>query len=874
MSKLINKEALRQSLIKVKQYIDDKLFGNSESLKDLISEEISKGLSTIVDSAPETLDTLKEVAEYIAKDEQHAVEVTTTLSNHESAIQSLQTDSVIGKGEADNSAVLKGEYGGYSNKAISQTSMAIGAATTAGLKGWYYSAIDFANKTITLSDKPTYILVGGILLNGGWSSGKPNIKRDDVISLVNNSKYDFCSKVTTINDNVITVDSLPFTELVKDNGASVAVLAGQFSDGYSIYIPERPDAGLIDFGGGAFSEGSLSKATNIAAHAEGLETHAYGHYSHTEGRDTMAGYAAHAEGYTSLAVGCGAHSEGMLTKAIGAGAHSEGYRTIAKAGSSHAEGSYTETKNSSEHAEGKYNVSNEGKTIHSVGIGTSDKRRNAHEIMQDGKHYVYGVGGYNGTNPDNSEDLATVIAKGGGGITNVTYDELVSLRDNSQLKAGMFYRITDYVTTTIQENTQSAGHAFDVIVIATDSKTLSEEARAIAHDFSNILERVYSPTLESECQYRGMIEINNTSCLLFNAEGCQLAIDVKKHHVIYNENDTPEIEVDYARLLENEQWSEWYDNTGEYIRFEYENPDNLWHFSTSNLAAWKVWYCLDNDATRFAWADAENGKGVIYRLIDEWNNDIPYDFKNIRFSGEYTFANADDLTGNSRENSIRAYFNNNKFLLNKIRFGTYCYNNMFDCDCYNNTLGNSCKYNSFGPECKNNKLYYGCQNNTFAYNCYNNTLNYECKNNKFEHSCFYNTLDYRCTSNSFGSSCGYNDFGSSCGNNSFGDGCNNNKLGVSNSYNIFGIECDNNKFINSNNTTRKYVKYNTFGNNCSSVILQNDDTESSSNYIQNYRIANGMTGTVEVTRGLAYETTIAKATDGTIKQFNLADLAN
>ena len=27
------------------------------------------------------------------------------------------------------------------------------------------------------------------------------------------------------------------------------------------------------------------------------------------------------------------------------------------------------------------------------------------------------------------------------------------------------------------------------------------------------------------------------------------------------------------------------------------------------------------------------GKGVIYRMIDEWNNDVPYDFKNIMYNG-------------------------------------------------------------------------------------------------------------------------------------------------------------------------------------------------------------------------------------------------
>ena len=165
-------------------------------------------------------------------------------------------------------------------------------------------------------------------------------------------------------------------------------------------------------GDNTFAEGNNTVNKGNSSHTEGL-------FSKVDTQDSeltdrfhrQNGYAAHAEGYTSLAVGCGAHSEGMLTKAIGSGAHSEGYRTIAKAGSSHAEGSYSETTGSYAHAEGKYNVSNEGKTIHSVGIGSSSKRKNAHEIMLDGKHYIYGVGGYDGTNPDSSDDLATILAK-------------------------------------------------------------------------------------------------------------------------------------------------------------------------------------------------------------------------------------------------------------------------------------------------------------------------------------------------------------------------------------------------------------------------------------------------------------------------------
>jgi hypothetical protein len=285
------------------------------------------------------------------------------------------------KGNSENSAILKGEYQGYSNRAISQTSMAVGAATTAGLKGWYYSAIDFNNKKITLSDRPTYILSDSTLalVNGGWSSGTPNIKANDVISLVNNSKYDLCSKVTAVNGNVITVDSLPFTILVIDSGAAASVIAGQFSDGYSLYIPERPDAGIIDFGGGAFSEGGQSKASNICAHAEGLQTHAYGQYSHTEGRETKAGYIAHAEGSKTKAIGNASHAEGTNTQALNSNTHAEGYNTEVKGYAGHAEGYFTKVLYDYGHAEGdNTEVSRFSRGAHAEGVQTKASNTAAH----------------------------------------------------------------------------------------------------------------------------------------------------------------------------------------------------------------------------------------------------------------------------------------------------------------------------------------------------------------------------------------------------------------------------------------------------------------------------------------------------------------
>lgn len=55
------------------------------------------------------------------------------------------------------------------------------------------------------------------------------------------------------------------------------------------------------------------------------------------------------------------------------------------------------------------------------------------------------------------------------------------------------------------------------------------------------------------------------------------------------------------------------------------------YFANVSMSEWQIWYSIDNDTTRWGWADSTNGKGVIYRMIDEFNNDVGYDFKGIVF---------------------------------------------------------------------------------------------------------------------------------------------------------------------------------------------------------------------------------------------------
>lgn len=63
--------------------------------------------------------------------------------------------------------------------------------------------------------------------------------------------------------------------------------------------------------------------------------------------------------------------------------------------------------------------------------------------------------------------------------TKVTWAELIAMKNNDMLKPGQCYRITDYVATTAQSDTRSAGKQFDIIVTADDERTLNEHARAI-----------------------------------------------------------------------------------------------------------------------------------------------------------------------------------------------------------------------------------------------------------------------------------------------------------------------------------------------------------------------------------------------------------
>jgi hypothetical protein len=138
----------------------------------------------------------------------------------------------------------------------------------------------------------------------------------------------------------------------------------------------------------------------------------------------------------------------------------------------------------------------------------------------------------------NGQEYDLAGSGGGGALIEITYSELVALRDSGGLVQGNKYRITDY--NAVFNTLKSAGHQFDIVVEALSSSELSEKASAMIH-----------------------------------------------------EGDV--------------------------------------YFKNSHLDLWTVYYSLDNDTSRFKEASA-SGKGFIWRLIDEYNNDVCFDFKNALFT--------------------------------------------------------------------------------------------------------------------------------------------------------------------------------------------------------------------------------------------------
>lgn len=430
-------------------------------------------------------------------------------------------------------------------------------------------------------------------------------------------------------------------------------------------------------------------------------------------------------------------------------------------------------------------------------------------------------------------------------IVKVTYDELVNLRNNGELKEGYYYFITDYVTTTGVANTESAGYNFPIIVLATSSNTLSEEAvttnfGAHSHFENNNLDawKIWYCLDNDDDRFSWAGQKLRKTCFAFQistTEWFSFERDKSLEKIIDNTTyygykwESGFVQTDTF----NDTTILWYNVEYPELTITYERVDTpVYVENNGNLSEMTLsGYFEEVDTGKI-------GKGVIYRMIDEFGNDCPYDFKNIKFKNPhdenddtyyYTFAKAVD-GNNISDASVNPYVcakgniigsryeNSGKMML---PINIFCGRNV---NILNNVLGNNCYDNMFGEKTSDN------------YNCQNNTFGNECHNNSFGNNCRYNTFGKNCESNSFGNDCQSNSFGNYCSSNSFGGEC------FSNS---FGNSCSHNSFRNSASETdalKDHCVYNHFDDGCSYNVIWNNDTSSASDILQNVHIKHGVIG--------------------------------
>lgn len=243
-------------------------------------------------------------------------------------------------------------------------------------------------------------------------------------------------------------------------------------------------------------------------------------------------------------------------------------------------------------------------------------------------------------------------------ITSLTYEELVYFKQNGFLTPGHQYRIIDYTATTIDPETRSAGHRFDIIVTANSFYEIDENARACQND-------------QGESYFK--------NC---NLEKWKIKYSLDNNDLIYTwaQKKRTGVNVDFDQtLIPTDLIS---DNSTKYEGYPYHYEIRLveggqeiaYIFYAKSASGDNIECIFDMELNKEVVQSApmtfnltpinqENGKGVIYHMIDEWGNEAPYDFKNIQFKRyKINDDNYNDLILKYIHKSSRIRVDENDFL--------------------------------------------------------------------------------------------------------------------------------------------------------------------------------------------------------------------
>ena len=260
--------------------------------------------------------------------------------------------------------------------------------------------------------------------------------------------------------------------------------------------------------------------------------------------------------------------------------------------------------------------------------------------------------------------------RGGSGIIEVTYDELVNLKNNSQLKKGQNYLLTNYMTTYEQPVTnvnKSSGVIEPLIITATDVNKLHNQCKSTLYP-------------QDIVYYEITGDIGNG----YGTEGFTKG-------KIYRRIDT---------LRNNDIGTDW-----RHIKYDRNGVDKLL-FEDYN-------YCYNNVIKTYYLFNNVVGNNFFNNTIGDnfFNNTIGYNFHTNIILNNF---NNNTIGENFSYNTIGENFSYNtigeNFVANTI--GNYFSNNNIIGDSFvSNTIGNSFVSNIIGNYFSNNTVGYNFQLN-------------------------------------------------------------------------------------------------------------------------------------------------------------------
>ena len=352
----------------------------------------------------------------------------------------------------------------------------------------------------------------------------------------------------------------------------------------------------------------------------------------------------------------------------------------------------------------------------------------------------------------------------GGGLVKTTYAELKTLITNNELAEGSWYRITDYTckVDSAQKWVKSAEHQFDIIVLATSTNTIDENAFAIQHEgdtyfqYANLGGWKLKYSLDnSKCNY--IDTTDGKGCIYYMEDefGNECDYDFKNILMLRYEvtaSTKSEFSFSVSRI------------------FTDQTNRNNWTINTSTKNYFYTFsFCANSDLSNLQDLSVMDGikdkafYGNEFYSIDKRETNFQPSCMIICPSGSNTITLSRLTTCYLYYNKSLSRFKNNTFNCLISTSSAANHSNSFGNDNYSNSFGNYNASNSFGNDNYSNSFGNDNYSNLFGNNNVSNSFGNDNYSNSFGNYNYSNSFGNNNVSNSFGNYNAYWKVGSSSG---------------------------------------------------------------------------------------------------------------